>query len=64
MNKDLDIHENAYYGSYGGQFVPETLMVALEELQSAFRSAQSDPSFAQDLESLLSMDIEKLFQKY
>ncbi len=53
MNKDLDIHENAYYGSYGGQFVPETLMVALEELQSAFRSAQSDPSFAQDLESLL-----------
>ena len=51
--KDPDIKVPGYYGAYGGQFVPETLMAALEELQSAFRAAQSDTNFAEDLTSLL-----------
>ena len=41
------------FGPYGGKFVPETLMAALEELQTAFRSAQSDSSFSEELNSLL-----------
>lgn len=51
--KDPDIKVPGYYGAYGGQFVPETLMAALEELQSAFHAAQSDSNFAEDLTSLL-----------
>jgi tryptophan synthase beta subunit len=53
MNSDPEPNYPRYYGAYGGQFVPETLMVALEELQSAFNSAQSDPNFRNELNSLL-----------
>lgn len=53
MNIDSETTASGYYGSYGGQFVPETLMAALEELQTAFRSAQSDSSFSEELNSLL-----------
>jgi len=53
MNSDPETNYPRYYGAYGGQFVPETLMVALEELQSAFNSAQSDPNFRNELNSLL-----------
>lgn len=42
------------FGRYGGQFVPETLMPALAELEQAYRSAQQDPAFQQELSSLLS----------
>ena len=41
------------FGAYGGQYVPETLMPALEELESAFAAAQSDPAFRQEFESML-----------
>jgi tryptophan synthase beta chain len=41
-----------HFGEYGGQFVPETLMYPLEELDSAYQAAQSDRSFQSDLESL------------
>lgn len=34
-----------YYGKYGGKFVPETLMPALEELDKAYRDAAIDPEF-------------------
>ncbi|MDE2861620.1 MAG: tryptophan synthase subunit beta [Chloroflexota bacterium] len=33
------------YGAHGGRFVPETLMTALEELDSAYRAAQDDAGF-------------------
>ncbi|MFQ5739041.1 MAG: tryptophan synthase subunit beta [Acidobacteriota bacterium] len=42
-----------HFGIYGGQFVPETLMSPLEELQQAYRQAQQDPDFSQELEGLL-----------
>ena len=32
------------YGSYGGKFVPETLMVALEELEAAWGTSRRKPS--------------------
>ncbi len=42
------------YGKYGGQFVPETLMAALEELEKAFMECQSDPAFQKELNLYLS----------
>jgi tryptophan synthase beta chain len=41
------------FGSYGGQFVPETLMVALQELVKEYRTAKADPEFQTDLAKLL-----------
>jgi tryptophan synthase beta chain len=41
------------FGPYGGQFVPETLMPALQELEAAYVSLQEDPAFHQTLENLL-----------
>jgi tryptophan synthase beta chain len=41
------------FGRFGGSFVPEILMPALEQLESAFLTAQDDPAFQRDLEDLL-----------
>ncbi len=41
------------FGEFGGTFVPEILVPALEELESAFLDAREDPSFAADLTRLL-----------
>lgn len=38
-----------HFGTFGGQFVPETLMPALEELTLAYEEAHSDPSFQEEL---------------
>jgi tryptophan synthase beta chain len=40
------------YGPYGGRYVPETLVPALDELEAGWREAQADPSFAGELEEL------------
>ena len=37
------------FGPYGGAYVPETLVPALEELESAWRSARRDPAFRTEL---------------
>ncbi|HLS88743.1 MAG TPA: tryptophan synthase subunit beta [Sphingobacteriaceae bacterium] len=42
-----------YFGSFGGQFVPETLMPALHELEEAFAAAMADPSFLQEVDHYL-----------
>lgn len=44
-----------YYGPYGGRFVPETLIPALEELERQFVDAMSDPDFLGELDRLLSV---------
>jgi tryptophan synthase beta chain len=41
------------FGAYGGRYVPETLMAALEELEEAYALAQSDPAFHAELDGLL-----------
>ena len=41
-----------HFGPYGGRFVPETLMSALEELETAYRAARSDETFQAELETL------------
>jgi tryptophan synthase beta subunit len=40
------------FGAYGGQFVPETLMAAVEELAAAFEAAQGDDSFRHEFDEL------------
>ncbi|MGC2399441.1 MAG: tryptophan synthase subunit beta [Acidobacteriaceae bacterium] len=41
------------FGAYGGRYVPETLMAALEELEQAYAEAQADPLFRAELKQLL-----------
>ena len=41
------------YGKFGGQYVPETLMSALIELESAYEEAKADPSFKEELDYYL-----------
>lgn len=43
----------AYFGNFGGQYVPETAMYALNELEEAYREAKEDPLFEAELEDLL-----------
>jgi tryptophan synthase beta chain len=40
------------YGEYGGRFVPETLIPALDELEAGWREAWSDPQFRDELDGL------------
>jgi tryptophan synthase beta chain len=41
------------FGIYGGRYVPETLMAALEELEAAYAQAKDDPAFQSELADLL-----------
>jgi tryptophan synthase beta chain len=40
------------YGTYGGRYVPETLIPALDELEDGWRAAQGDESFQAELDEL------------
>ena len=44
---------SSHYGIYGGQYIAETLMPTLIELEQEYRKAQADPAFQQELNSLL-----------
>ena len=41
------------FGAYGGRYVPETLIPALDELEAAFHAAMADPAFVGELDVLL-----------
>ncbi|CAB4746561.1 unannotated protein [freshwater metagenome] len=41
------------FGSFGGRYVPETLVPACEELEAAFREAWAEPAFRAELDGLL-----------
>ncbi|ERT09797.1 tryptophan synthase, beta subunit [Lyngbya aestuarii BL J] len=41
------------FGQFGGKYVPETLMPALAELETAFKQYRNDPEFQQQLQQLL-----------
>jgi tryptophan synthase beta chain len=41
------------FGPYGGRYVPETLVPALDELEAAWLAARADPAFADELDALL-----------
>src|SRR5437870_5890601 len=42
-----------YFGEFGGQYVPETLMAALDEFETAYRKLRRDRSFRRELDSIL-----------
>src|SRR5699024_8012325 len=45
--------EQGRYGNFGGRFVPELLMPALLELESAYNEAKEDPKFQEELDTYL-----------
>jgi tryptophan synthase beta chain len=47
------IHPSDRFGAFGGKYVPETLIPALEELEIAYATAQDDPTFRADLSTML-----------
>jgi tryptophan synthase beta chain len=44
---------SGHFGPYGGRYVPETLVPALDELTRSWREARRDPAFAEELTRLL-----------
>jgi tryptophan synthase beta chain len=44
--------ETGYFGSFGGRYVPETLIHALEELEAAYGRYKNDPEFVEELDAL------------
>ena len=52
MTQSLREVSGPYYGEFGGRFVPESLIHALDELERAYREASADPLFAQELDEL------------
>ena len=45
--------ETGHFGRFGGRFVPETLMPALDELSKAFKSSRDDAIFQEEMAYLL-----------
>lgn len=41
-----------YFGEYGGRFVPESLIAALDELDAVYQTAKADPAFVRELKEL------------
>ncbi len=53
MSKDMTEGKKGWFGVYGGRFVPETLVPALDELEAAWEEARVEPGFAAELGALL-----------
>lgn len=47
--------QSGYFGPFGGRYVPETLVAALDELESSFHRHHRDPAFVAELEDLLNL---------
>ncbi len=48
----LKTETGPYFGGFGGRFVPESLIAALDELDAAYTAAKSDPAFQAELDAL------------
>ncbi|MDG1469417.1 MAG: tryptophan synthase subunit beta, partial [Glaciecola sp.] len=46
-------HLESKFGDFGGMYVPELLIPALDQLEQAFTDAQTDPEFQQEFMGLL-----------
>lgn len=53
MSSTQQPDSRGYFGSFGGRFVPELLIHALEELETTYTQAKSDPSFIEEMSSVL-----------
>ncbi|MDH9160133.1 tryptophan synthase subunit beta [Staphylococcus succinus] len=52
-NIQTETDEFGFFGAYGGQFVPETLMPAVQELKKEYQKAKVDPEFQKELDGYL-----------
>jgi len=52
VNCPLGTQEGPYFGPFGGRFVPEALIAALDDLTAAYESAKTDPQFQDELANL------------
>jgi tryptophan synthase beta chain len=50
--KLLKDQDGPYFGEYGGRFVPESLIAALDQLEQVYAAAKADPTFAMELDQL------------
>lgn len=48
----LRAQDGPYFGQYGGRFVPESLIAALDQLEETYADAKADPTFALELDEL------------
>ena len=48
----LASHEGPYFGQFGGRYVPEALITALDELECVYEEAKADPEFHKELARL------------
>ncbi|WP_104107379.1 tryptophan synthase subunit beta [Nocardioides sp. 616] len=48
-----DADERGFFGDFGGRFMPEALVAALDELDVAWREAMADPAFVAEFEAIL-----------
>ena len=49
---NLRQQQGPYFGEFGGRFVPESLIAALDQLEATYLDAKSDPTFVAELNSL------------
>lgn len=49
---NLRAQEGPYFGEFGGRFVPESLIAALDQLDETYQAAKNDPSFVNELAEL------------
>lgn len=49
---NLKDQDGPYFGEYGGRFVPESLIAALDQLEETYAKAKADPTFADELDEL------------
>ena len=52
MSESLRAQTGPYFGEFGGRFVPESLIAALDELEATYKAAKADPTFRQELAEL------------
>ena len=52
LTRSLATQEGPYFGEFGGRFVPEALIAALDELETEYRKALDDPAFVGELARL------------
>jgi tryptophan synthase beta chain len=48
----VTVTDVGFYGPYGGRYVPETLVPALDELERGWREVAADPSYREELDAL------------
>ncbi len=48
----LKEQDGPYFGEYGGRFVPESLIAALDQLEAVYAEAKADPTFSIELDEL------------